>query len=967
MPFSREVRLGIVLYGGVSLAVYENGVAQELFRAVQGVGVYKLLKLLTDSDIVVDIMSGTSAGGINGIMLGYALVNHKDFTSTGNLWRDQGDILKLLRKPSDTNFYSVLDSQGYYQDKLEAAYRGMQPYRSQDGLASETTELDVFVTGTNVHGRVFTEFDEEGHAIDVKEHREVFLLSYRQGRKNELEPGREKALAKLSRITSCFPVAFEPVQVPLGKKREDIQTDGLLRRWGYLEPGSKIFFLDGGLLDNKPFSYTIDEIFRRTADRDVERMLFYVEPDPERFSKEAVSTEPTVVKAAVDALINIPGYESIAGDLQRIAEHNDRVASYNSIIQGCLEKNLTTPADCLGASSGDPNDLAPAKAQFKVLDSDKKRRCVYLQARLTQIKNRAVEGILKNFGTRQLLSEGKRHAAKILVESFDQWEGEGTETLAEFDVYFRLRRLFHLTYFILGMLHPQQGKCDFSQEEQNRYRDLWRRINHHIKLLEIIQFAMESTIDEVPIPWEDLESATAGADHARSRWETLRDVLRSLLGGELAGNLDGATQQKLFGERDQIEKNQRRGLSQRLNERKLSLVRGSPERADSRLLALTDTLEREVLRRFAPGGSAGPVAQEYCRFLELDSYLFPMQFLAGMESTDVIHAVRISPLDAQAGYSRKNLADKLCGNKLGHFSGFLKSSWRANDLMWGRLDGVCQLVECLLTAERVKQFAPPAIRREDLLALFPNSSGAEIDDLARKIREMPQVADPDRRNSLQAVHEALIMAAQREILNEELPNVIEASIQQQVEWNQYHLRKDHNPPFTIEDDVWKTGTHSIDRQLTAYAAARMAETPPKKGWVQFFLDDYKVGGEDPKDGLPKPIVLEIASNAGVVLRNCLVASAGDKAGKIRSSMPYRFFFKWPLDLAYAFAKWQRTAPEYSTVTIWGIAAVCVTMLAMELAVARVLHFQWHWTNWPWFAIPAAILALVALYVRWTSD
>ena len=70
---SREVRLGVVMYGGVSLAIYIYGVTQELFRAVRGRGVYKLLKTLTDSDIVVDVISGTSAGGINGILLGYAL------------------------------------------------------------------------------------------------------------------------------------------------------------------------------------------------------------------------------------------------------------------------------------------------------------------------------------------------------------------------------------------------------------------------------------------------------------------------------------------------------------------------------------------------------------------------------------------------------------------------------------------------------------------------------------------------------------------------------------------------------------------------------------------------------------------------------------------------------------------------------------------------------------------------------
>ena len=124
----REVRLGIVMYGGVSLAVYENGVAQELFRAMKGEGAYRWVKALIDSDIVVDIISGTSAGGINGILLGYALANNKDFRNSATLWREDGDVLKLLRRPSDPGTLSLLDSRGYYQDRLEAAFHGMPPY-----------------------------------------------------------------------------------------------------------------------------------------------------------------------------------------------------------------------------------------------------------------------------------------------------------------------------------------------------------------------------------------------------------------------------------------------------------------------------------------------------------------------------------------------------------------------------------------------------------------------------------------------------------------------------------------------------------------------------------------------------------------------------------------------------------------------------------------------------------------------
>src|SRR4051812_9710514 len=94
---TREVRLGLVMYGGVSLAIYINGVVQEFFNAVRGRGVYRLIKALTDSDVVVDIISGTSAGGINGILLANALCASKELAPTAMLWREHGGIQRMLR------------------------------------------------------------------------------------------------------------------------------------------------------------------------------------------------------------------------------------------------------------------------------------------------------------------------------------------------------------------------------------------------------------------------------------------------------------------------------------------------------------------------------------------------------------------------------------------------------------------------------------------------------------------------------------------------------------------------------------------------------------------------------------------------------------------------------------------------------------------------------------------------------
>src|SRR5258708_23279435 len=94
----QEIRFAVVLYGGVSLAIYINGVAQELLRLVRSSAedklegterVYREISQLlalgrepgTDAGdkktpkarFVVDIISGTSAGGINGVALAKAL------------------------------------------------------------------------------------------------------------------------------------------------------------------------------------------------------------------------------------------------------------------------------------------------------------------------------------------------------------------------------------------------------------------------------------------------------------------------------------------------------------------------------------------------------------------------------------------------------------------------------------------------------------------------------------------------------------------------------------------------------------------------------------------------------------------------------------------------------------------------------------------------------------------------------
>jgi patatin-related protein len=981
MVRSMETRLGIVLYGGVSLAVYENGVAQELFRATRGdldekgtkPTAYDLIKAIADTEIVVDILSGTSAGGINGILLAYALANAKDFRKSASLWTEKGDIMALLRKPTEENVASLLDSRGYYQTSLKDAFSVMdekaygQPYES---------EIDLFVTGTDVHGRVFTEFDDQGHPIDVKDHRTVFLLKYRPERTNEFSPETcIPALAKLARITSCFPVAFEPVHVcdpsdpPQGTTQEDIDTDTLLRRWGKLTHDA--YFLDGGLLDNKPFSYTIDAIFGRLAESDVDRMLLYVEPDPEQFNDESLPETPNVAKAAGDALIGIPGYESIAGDLQSIAERNSKLSRYNE-----NRKALS------GLPAVDDTVAQPQNDEFRPLSSlAGPQVAIYLNTRLTQLRDRAMLGILKKDGELRLLKDDDRHAAKMLVDSFAQWPGDGRATLREFDVYYRLRRLYHLTYAIKRRMF-REGPLE--TDKADLYADVRRRINHQIKMLEMVKYAMETALDDSAIPITDLAKQMApDADVATRKWIAAQNILRTVLAPTPVLGNAGTRNWGIVTDPDRLREERRQRdvfMGQALRPRLDGLKRDDGSRAPEgkgNLLFDLDQQEREILQLLPPGDL---IRVDYCRFIVIDSYLFAIESAGGIEAKDPIRTVRVSPIGDRFGFGAgKEVADKLCGRTLGHFGGFMKSSWRANDIMWGRLDGISQLLQCVLTPERVRaldalhyNFAA-AVAGFDLKCLFPNTGAEVIEDLKRDLTQLPVYAQehftqPRADGTFSRFEEfqnRLIRAAQSEIVEQEIPGVMKMAIQQQIQWNQYKVANG-GAPFLPDSQSWQVGLRQIDQAVLSVAQGQLSkiEQNPEPGqWTRFLLNgNYKVATESLSGGIPKPVALEIATQSTLVLQNCLTGVAGMKrADAIRSNPVFRFGLSYPLRAAYGFAVFQRTAPEFARSASAALVVLCVAALAAGIAWwGKLIHTGTDYNLTPFvILIVAPVLALLA--------
>jgi patatin-related protein len=114
----KELRIALVCYGGISLAVYMHGVTKELWKLLRasravtgghdGVGlsaseaVYaRLLQTIQNEHglrlrVLSDIVAGASAGGINSVFLAQAIHSGESLEPLTELWLERADVDVLL-------------------------------------------------------------------------------------------------------------------------------------------------------------------------------------------------------------------------------------------------------------------------------------------------------------------------------------------------------------------------------------------------------------------------------------------------------------------------------------------------------------------------------------------------------------------------------------------------------------------------------------------------------------------------------------------------------------------------------------------------------------------------------------------------------------------------------------------------------------------------------------------------------
>ncbi|MDQ7775941.1 MAG: patatin-like protein [Paracoccus aminovorans] len=687
-----EVRFAVVLYGGVSLAIYMNGIAQELLRMVRGSSnlpdtaldegerIYRDLSRALAGPrggrkrFVIDIISGTSAGGINGVALAKALVvGSRDMAVLRKAWTVDADIDKLLNDGAGTlNPFapteSLLDGAHMYDVLLEtiAAIRG------DDQPLAEM--VDLFVTATDLRG-VPAPIHLTGARLEEKVHKTVFHFAFEQERHNDFTPDNDAMLAFAARCTSSFPVAFPPMRfadMPHGAKD---QAFSRFFRKGLADYDQRIY-ADGGYLDNRPFSHAIDLIPFRPTTLPGERKLLFIDPfpaprperDPATGAVKPQPPEPVdFLQNARLAASTLPRTEVIRDDIRAITRMNNRLERLGTlqarwkqdkghIHRSAHEQQLRekprdlTELDLADLLTGrDYGDSYALYHHLRVYDTTDSLTAIV--ARLAGYAPDSDEALY----LRQILRAWRdRH--------FSAYREDGRETenafLSRYDIGFRLRRLIHLRRQIDDRLDADSPPAPQSPALLRAARKLVER-----ELVAVRRLANPRGADAEKLLTPD-------------------EIAR--LTAEIAAHYSEAMQQPTL--------ERRYGLARRVYE--LPAIRPLVDRA---LRQLGTDMRREFDKgsaRIREGLHDLPdILADYEDFHWHDVMTYPFLEGSDVQEHAQVEVFRISPADS----ALNPRPAKLAGIAVGAFGGFLNRDWREHDILWGRLDGAERIVAALMS------------------------------------------------------------------------------------------------------------------------------------------------------------------------------------------------------------------------------------------------------------------------------
>ncbi len=421
----KELRLALVLFGGVSLAIYQHGINREMLNLIRASRAYHdapratekqhpdhrihpspgeaettlsvyfdLLKTIgstLDLRVIVDVIAGASAGGINGITLARALAHDLDIEPLTDMWLEKADMLDLLapearaRMWSKWYFWPLLQpllswlgrealppgiANREMRERLSVFMRSRwfkppldgpklttllldgltamgTPAQATQSLMPSGTRLDLLVTVTNFHGSERSIFIHDPPLLHEREHRHVLRFSCTHHKSGALDSdfGADNipTLAFAGRASASYPGAFPPAQIAEIDRLLAARQEGWPGRAAFLAeslpPGATaedLVLLDGSILDNKPVMATVEMIRTHSAFREIDRRLVFIDPHPGKSGLGDIATTSSAVPGFFTtlrgALSDLPRQEPMHDELAEISRYNKQVRRLKAAI-----------------------------------------------------------------------------------------------------------------------------------------------------------------------------------------------------------------------------------------------------------------------------------------------------------------------------------------------------------------------------------------------------------------------------------------------------------------------------------------------------------------------------------------------------------------------------------------------------------------------------------------------------------
>jgi patatin-related protein len=771
----KELRIALICFGGISLAVYIHGVSKEILKLVRASSAlheirdraarirasfadrptarrgafdteaiyFELLRDIgrtVDLRVIVDIIAGASAGGINGTMLARALAHDLPMEALRDLWLEEADVTELLAAEARAGRWSKffmrpfvwgIGAARWLEDVRDAEVRRKlslfvrsrwfkppfdgarmaqlmydavaavgDPASPTSSLLPAGQRLDLFVTLTDHDGYRQLLETHDPPVIEEREHRHILKFSYRRWPNGEIETdfdlANAPALAFAARATSSFPGAFPPAQI--------VEMEQLLARRQIAWPRERDFlernfdpyrrtqvdartqcFLDGSVLNDKPFHEAIQAIKGRPAYRQVDRRLVYVDPDPERPQPPVAGVVPGFFTTLRSALSDIPRNEPIADELAYVNGFNERVRRLKGIVDDARPQITKLVSRIIDLAPDQALTAEQVKTWRERVNAEVAHDAGFAYEGYVRLKLASVRALVAQLLVGMLAVPPRSPVARTIAAIVDAWareagvvyESDGHATLMQervtgdggiprwvrfllaFDIDFRKRRL----YFLI------QG--------QNRLYQM---------------------LDDTPAG----TAAATAVDRLKRAFYQCLDGLRHCESQDFFSAATREAARALFGALPASESWKEEEPARAFAQANAAAIGRLIERMAAEIDLDASTHELDALLAATDPAEWAPAAR---REVLVNFLGFPFWDVLTLSVTnwrdvgefDEILIDRISPRDARL-FATLGAALTPKGTGMAHFAAFFSRAYRENDYLLGRLHGIDRLIDIVCNA-----------------------------------------------------------------------------------------------------------------------------------------------------------------------------------------------------------------------------------------------------------------------------